>query len=333
MHKSNGDRSGISDPLADIVRAAGKRPEPPKEHYEQVYAATHAVWQRGIASRRQRRWYPLAAAAAFLALAAALWQTLPLSPPTAAAEVAVLQGLVERFVPETGAWTPLEDTRVHAGTRLRTGTEGSMAAQLAGGGSLRIDSASELVFADASFELIGGTVYFDSSGRAPGRYVEIVTPLGTVRDIGTQFEVRATQASLRVRTRSGEVAVLNSPAGQPLASASGEEIELSADGQLERRNFAPDDPQWRWVESLAVAPDFDRPTVLAYLEWIALETGRRLEFVSENVRIQADIARFLGDPAGLTPSELLVTIAATSDFSYELTAGGSILIGRDDRLQ
>ena len=123
------------------------------------------------------------------------------------------------------------------------------------------------------------------------------------------------------------------PAAQALVGRSGEELELSAEGAVARRDFAADDPGWSWAEALAVAPSFDTPTVLAYLEWIALETGRRLEFASESVRIQADISRFLGDPAGLTPSELLVTIAATSDFSYRLTPDGSILIGRDDQLR
>ncbi|HMB72207.1 MAG TPA: FecR family protein, partial [Gammaproteobacteria bacterium] len=243
------------------------------------------------------------------------------------------QGLIERFLPEEDRWTAIGGAALHEGLRLRTGGDGSIALRLADGGSLRLHNDTELVLATASFELLSGTVYFDSAGRVPGNSVEIVTPLGRVRDIGTQFEVRATSTSLRVRTRSGEIAVLDSPAAQPLASQTGEEIELFAAGQVSRRSFAPDDPQWGWAEALAVAPDLATPTVLAYLEWIAAETGRQLRFESEAVRLQANVARFLGDPAGLLPTELLITITATSDFSYALTSDGGILIGRDDRVQ
>ena len=136
-------------------------------------------------------------------------------------------------------------------------------------------------------------------------------------------------ASATPPTAAEQAVVEEEPLARP-GSTDDVEIELSADGEVTRRSFAPDDPQWGWAEALAVAPELARPTVLAYLEWIAAETGRQLEFETEAVRLQAGVARFVGDPAGLAPSALLITIAATSDFSYRLTSDGSILIGRDD---
>lgn len=332
MRENKGDRRSATDPLADVIRAAGRRPAPPPEHYERVYAATHAVWQQQLRQRR-RRWHAAAAAVAVLALGATVWQAmLTLSPPVAA-YVSVAHGRFERHLPDENLWVVVSDRSLPEGARVRTVGDGSVALRLAQGGSLRIDNDTEIVLDDSAFELDTGRIYFDSRGRPTAMAVEFVTPLGTVRDIGTQFEIRTMPDLLRVRTRSGKITVVDSPAAQPLVSQRGEEIELSLQGDVTRREFAPDDPQWRWAEALAVAPSFDTPTVLAYLDWIAQETGRPLEFTSESVRIQAGISRFLGDPTGLVPSELLVTIAATSDFSYELTQDGSILIGRDDQLR
>jgi len=331
MQKNDGDPAAIGDPLADIIRAAGRRPPPPPEHYERVYAATHAVWQQQL-RRRRRRWYPLAAAFALLALGAALWQTV-LTPPSPGPTVAIVTGRFELFAPDTGQWTAFAGLTVPHGARVRTGGDGSAALALTAGGSLRLDNGTEITLAEPGFELHAGRVYFDSDGRRANSAIDVFTSLGTVRDIGTQFEVLATPARLRIRTRSGEITVLDSQATQRVFAQAGEEIEVSAGGAVARRAFAPDDPQWSWAEALAAAPDFDPPSVMAYLEWIARETGRRLVFTSEAVRIQADLSRFLGDPAGLAPAELLVTIAATSDFSYVLTPDGAILIGRDDQLR
>lgn len=332
MHETNEDEHSGADPLAEIVRAAGRRAAPPQEHYDQVYAAAHAVWQRKVSARQHRSWYALAASVALIACGGLLWQLLPSSPPSIAASVMVTVGNIEQYVEENNNWILVDEgaSVLHAGSRIRTGNDSAMALRLADGGSLRLNSNTELVLDGALLRLNSGTLYFDSVGRPPGMTIDVVTRHGTVRDIGTQFEVLTSAELLRVRVRSGSIALLDSSAAAPVSGLSGEEINLSAAGQLSRREFAPDDPQWAWTESLAVVPDFDTPTVLRYLRWIADETGKKLEFERESVRLQAEIARFLGDPSDLMPTELLITITATSDFSYEITADGSILIRRDN---
>jgi ferric-dicitrate binding protein FerR (iron transport regulator) len=330
MHEIDGDKNTAADPLAEIVRAAGRRAAPPQEHYDQVYAAVHATWQRKVTSRRQRNWYALAAAVAFAAAGAALWQILPSSSARVAGDIALAYGRVEQFSEDLDAWIPAEagEGSLHNGVRIRTGADGATAVRLRDGGSLRLSSNTELTLSTAAFELEYGTLYFDSAGRRSEMTIDVITALATVRDIGTQFEVRAATDAVRVRVRSGRVALLNSTASDPIAGASGEEIELSAAGELSRREFARDDPEWEWAQSLAIVPEFDSPTVLRYLTWIAEETGKTLKFESETVRLQAELARLLGDPRDMLPTELLATIEATSLFNYEMTEDGSILIRR-----
>jgi hypothetical protein len=150
-----------------------------------------------------------------------------------------------------------------------------------------------------------------------------------IHDIGTQFEARVETDSLRIRVREGEVALQQAPADLELTGTAGEEIEVSAAGNLRTGVIAPDAALWQWAQSLASAPAPASQSILVYLRWIARETGKRLEFELANVELSAQFASFSGDPAGLSPLEVLNHIAATSDFRYQLTEDGAILIGRN----
>ena len=342
MHETDADRPDEGDPLAQIVRAAGRREAPPAAHYEQVFAATHAVWVRRMRQRRQRRWFAAAAATALLTTGAVFilaWLNQATAP---IGEMIAMHGTVERFDADSDRWLAVDvgaDTRgenrsvteaLEAGTRLRTRADSGIALAMTTGGSLRVHADTLLTLDRAGVELTTGTVYFDSADRPKDQPIEILTALGRVRDVGTQFEVHLGAGNLRVRVRSGEIAVLESPVPGAVAGQAGDEVELSSAGEITRRDIAPDDTRWSWTQALAVAPQFATPTVHAYLVWIASETGRQLRFASETVRLQAELARFIGDPAGLTPTQLLVTIAATSNFSYEITGDGTIMVGRNE---
>jgi ferric-dicitrate binding protein FerR (iron transport regulator) len=330
MHETHDRREPGADPLAELIRAAGRRSAPPRAHYEQVFAATHAVWQRKIAARRRGRWLALAASVAAVVVVGAIVQAMLPPEPAPAATVAFLTGRIEYSPGDSQTWQTTADSgaQLRSGTRVRTGADSRAALRLAGGGSLRVDAETELVLGNGAFELVAGALYFDSEGRPAASPVEVMTALGVVRDIGTQFEVRTTPASLRVRVRSGQIAVIESPVAGDILSRAGNEIELSTTGMLVERPFAPDDPAWSWAESLAVAPSAQAQSILAWLTWISHETGKRLEFDSRSVELRARLEDFVGDPEGLTPMELLGLIAATSDFRYELTDDGAILIRR-----
>ena len=102
-------------------------------------------------------------------------------------------------------WTPVPaGAAIAEGARVRTVGEGRAAFELAGGASLRASTATEWSFeGPRRIELAAGTLYVDSGTAAAGRGVEIVTAFGVVRDVGTQFEVRALSTGLRIRVREG----------------------------------------------------------------------------------------------------------------------------------
>ena len=98
---------------------------------------------------------------------------------------------------EVGDEVPLE-------SRLTTDDEGRAAIQLASGHSVRLDRATSIRLLDAgSIALDKGAIYVDSGLEARSATpLDIHTPLGLVREIGTQFEIRLQGDSVRVLFRS-----------------------------------------------------------------------------------------------------------------------------------
>ena len=307
------------DVLAELIRAAGRRPAPRASDYERVLAASRAAWRAKLAARRRRWVYALAAGAA--AAAVGLAAVLSSTPQASVARAAIVDGRVETFVTGTGVWAPLAaGESLAAGTRLRTVGAGRAAFELDGGASLRVSAATEWMLAGrARIELAAGTLYVDSGSAASAAGIAVVTPFGIVRDVGTQFEVRALSSGLRVRVREG-LTRLEPTGGTPVvATAAGEQLTLDSDGRLQRRPVAADDAEWSWTQALASAPPLDGRPAFDVLTWIARESGKRLVFADAEAELAARGAVLHGDSSGLLPLELLdVVMATTGGLEYSL---------------
>jgi len=115
--------------------------------------------------------------------------------------------------------------------------------------------------------------------------VEVSTPLGTVTEIGTQFEVRLLDPAdleLRVRVREGEVRWQREVAGHPIEASSvvrGDQLTIGAMGApLRWSDLGPDSPEWdRWTAlapGLALAPG----PLADVLAWFCRERGLSLRY-------------------------------------------------------
>jgi ferric-dicitrate binding protein FerR (iron transport regulator) len=203
---------------------------------------------------------------------------------------------------------------------LRTIGDGRAAFELADGVSLRVGEATEWQFRGPSrIELTAGTLYVDSGAGAASRGVEIATESGVVRDVGTQFEVRALSSGLRLRVREG-LAELETAAGdRSVSTGAGEQLSIDARGAMQRRPIAADDAEWSWTQALATPPPLDGRSAFEVLTWIARETGKRLEFADAEVELRARSALLHGSSEGFLPLELLdVVIATTDQLDYSL---------------
>jgi ferric-dicitrate binding protein FerR (iron transport regulator) len=282
--------------------------------------------------RRSRRLaYGLGAAAAVLA---AVVYAVVIGPGSAqvVASAGVIQGDVRVRGTTDGAWRQLSRASgpIVTGMRVRATPTGRVALNLAGGASLRLDASTEATLTDArALELHAGSAYLDAMDDGAEPFL-ITTGYGDVRSSGGQLEVVIFEDGLRVRMRRGEATVER--AGEANATiARGEEVGLRRDDGLRRRSFAPFDPGWAWVETLAESPVAEGESLLSFLSWVSRETGRELRFdeAATETRVRTTTVRMSAE--NMSPGEALEIIMSTTDFDYRLRGDGTIAVGRRGR--
>lgn len=320
----------VPDAVAALIRAAGRREEPPLEAYRIVLAASETTLRGKV---RRRRWLRLGLglAAALAVVVAAPFAYRALSPSTAVIEVARLDrqvGAIELREAGVAPWRVAAGRVValRAGTRLRTHEGAAAGLVLANGVSLRVDAVTEVeILEDARVRLRHGAVYADT-GRSDAASISVSTPAGTAHDFGTQFEVRYEGERLALSVREGRVALLSG--AEPLMVDAGTRLAVDAAGDVSRTTVATDDRSWQWAEAVAPVPDLDGKPVAALLAWVARETGLRLRYADAAVERQASATILHGAAGPLAPLELLDTMLATTDFTYEVRDDGTIEVRR-----
>jgi ferric-dicitrate binding protein FerR (iron transport regulator) len=319
-----------NDSVAALLRAVGRRSVPPREDYERVLAASRAAWQGAVRRRaRMRLGYALAAGLAVLVVFAGLMRQLD-SPGSAgaAATLVIARGPVFTGDNRGQEWTWLTGRGVAllGDTRLRTDPSGRAALRLENGTSLRLGGGTDLVLHPAGrIELLEGRVYLDTNDAGSGA-VEIVTRFGVLRNLGTQFEVLATESELRVRTRAGAVAVSRGETGDVLHCAIREELRVDSHGRIERGHIETHDAEWAWAQALAEPPRGASLPLLHFLDWVARETGRHLAYDTPETRERVRKVVLHGTTPELAPEAALAVALATTDIDYSLLEDGTILL-------
>ena len=327
------DRLDRNDPIARILKLAGSRPQPDPERKAQFKRALRDEWRREIAPRVQPRrfsWTVATAAgiAAILFLAWLLPSRVLRQPatPQIVGRVVRTEGVVRTTAEGEDADAASARARaatageeVRADTVVETTENGRMALALGAGLSLRIDADSRIVvIGERVVRLERGAIYVDASGETSGP-VLVHTPHGDVRDIGTQFEVRAERSSFRIRVREGEILVDNR--GTETTARAGEALHVDRQGRYVRSAIPVFGPEWAWTS--AIAPQFrlEGSTVQQFLDWMAREQGWRWRFADEDTARRAAGIVTHGSLEGYTPEEALAIVLPTCGLSFVQHAG------------
>ena len=317
-----------------VLKSAGLREKPPAEVERAVREQLRDEWRDVVAERgrrgRQRVAYALAAGVAVAVVG--LWAIAPrfTATPVAVASVAVAAGDVR----VTSSWLD----RWHAvaagqalleGQTLETGPEGRGALALPGGISARVDGGSRLVVAAVDrLELERGTIYVDSGpAPSPAAPLDVVTPTGTVRHVGTQYEVQLIADSVRVSVRDGTIE-WRSSGGDVERSGPGERLTISNDGRVERTKVPAYGAAWDWTLEAAPSIDIEGMPLSRFLAWAARETGREVAYLSPEVEREAAGIVVHGSITGLTPPEALDAVLATTSVRAEVSGGSLVVSGR-----
>jgi ferric-dicitrate binding protein FerR (iron transport regulator) len=318
------------DSVGALILAVGRRSVPPREDYERVLSASRAAWQGAVRQRVRRRWtYALAAVVAFVVFGAGVLRQIDgPHPAVVAATLTTIDGAVFAGSAAGEEWRWLSESGVPltSGTRLRTDPSGRAALRLRPDTSLRMAGSTDLLLQPGNrVELLEGRIYLDTSSTHSGT-VEIVTRFGTLRDVGTQFEVLATGTTLRVRTREGAVTLTRGGSEAVLQCAVSEELRIDSSGNIERGRIASYDAEWSWAESLTEPPKGPELPLRQFLDWVARETGRSLRYDSPVTEARVNKVVLHGTTPDLAPVAALAVALATTDIEYTLRDDGTILL-------
>lgn len=303
---SENDR--VDDVVERLVRLADSGPEIPAHGAARIKTAIAPLWRTEVRARARRRrllWGAGALAAA--AIISFAIKVIPRAEPT----TPLVQRTVARF--ESGG-------DIAAGSPVRTDSVRRAAIRLNGGQSLRLDLNTHVrLLSSRIVELDRGAVYVDSENpnTVP---VEIRTPFGIIREIGTQFEVRS-EGSLTLRVREGTVSF--STGRETIEIPQGTSLAIAGDGSRVTTPISPDAQEWNWVQTVAPTFAIEGRTVTALLEWVARETGTPVRYESADAEKMARSAILHGTLGDLRPAQAPEVILPTA--GLRATREGSVL--------
>jgi ferric-dicitrate binding protein FerR (iron transport regulator) len=167
-----------------------------------------------------------------------------------------------------------------------------------------------------AFELTAGAAYVSTAAGAT-EFV-ISTPMGTLRDRGTQFEVRLAASSLRVRVRTGHVEIQRG--NDVVQTAAGTETTVTQEG-IASRAVPVYGPAWAWTVRLAPPFDIENKPLSAFLDYAAREQGWTIRYSDASLAREASTILLHGSVSGLQPEEAVAVAVTTSGLKYRLRDG------------
>lgn len=327
--------SDEEETTAQLIRLAGARPDVPADRTVRIRQAVHREWQSSRRRRAIRR--GVTGTVAVLAAAAALILVVRMNAPRDTVpdrEQTVATGervegtpVLRRQVDGRPAVLRLSPaTPVLAEDVIDTDVNSRASVRATDGSSVRIDRGSRIrLVGPAVIELAKGAVYL-ATAEGP-RGFEVRTSMGTVRDVGTQFEIRLDATSLRVRVRTGLVEIRRR---EGVVSARGGSETMVTSAGVDTRRLSAYGPEWEWTAGLATTFQIEGRSLQAFLDHVTREEGWTLRYANPTLADAARRTVLHGSVEGLRAEEALGVALATSGLQYRLRAGELLVSSRTD---
>lgn len=305
-----------------LLEEAGRREEIPEEDLEVIMAASREAWRGRIRSRRPQFVRLLAVAAAFviIVLGGLLFvrhgSTVTDSPTVAICARVTGDVQVSGIDPER----PLRvEASVREGEQIEV-REGDVSLLVGGRTSLRLSAGTRVTLESLSkVALSSGTAYVDTGDSGPS--LEIATPFGSAKDIGTRFLVRidVDAGTMDVAVRDGEVIVTRGERQRSVTRGKG--LTVWDDGASAERDVSPWADEWSWVVKAGPPFVIEGRTLATYLEWVERETGLEIRFEDAAAAVVARETTLHGSTGELPPGEAVLLVLPGAGLEGEIVDG------------
>ena len=316
--------------LGQLIARAGARQGAAESVAREVHAVVEGEWRAVLRSRRRTRvlrWALAASVAVVMLLPLLLQRTADPAPgAVTVGRIVAARGSVTLTPRARGVAIAVRiGAPIPGGARLRAGVDGSARIVMAGA-SVTVGAESELTLTDeARLQIQRGRIYVDGATDVmPQTRLQVATPFGSVKHLGTRFEVAVTPTEMRVRVREGVVQVLHQRLQATLRAR--DVLSIGAGGDITRSVLDPFAPDWAWTQDLAPRFEIEGRSLTDFLDWFSRISGYSVRFASATARSEAGRAILHGSIAGLSPREALTAVSATTRFEFVLTPGGDCRI-------
>ena len=319
-----------------LLLLSGPPSPPPKGWIDSLKAVVRPAWQEALRQQHEhsvvgglpRKWKVGGLLAATLLLVVALsffWERATPNPSTSMATHRTVATI--EIVRDPGACTDImAGDALPVGTVVRTCPGVGMALRLTMGASLRLGADTEVhLLGPNRLALEKGSIYLDCNPQEVMEALEVVTPFGSLYDLGTQFLVTVEDSKLSVQVREGMVelrrdgSIHRALPGTTLLARHGEPV------QQQQAPLAFTNSQWDWVLSLAPTFQLDGQPLGEFLEWIRRETGYTPRFADAQLAAKANGIILRGKIDGLRPDEALDAVLPTTGLQHRVEHGKLVI--------
>lgn len=322
------DQNSQEDSIESLMRLAGPRevlPQDVKTRLEKTFREElHLAQQR----RRAKKIGAFSAIAALLVLAVML--SLPKSGQQSKTPMATVIRLIGTvLINDDGAIDNIGDV-IAVGARLNSAVDGRVLLSLAGSATtIRLDQGTELVLqAENELFLKRGSIYIDTGDVSPISRLTVTTEFAEVTDIGTQYLITAADSNTRVAVREGLVRIVagGNQVESRATEGTAQQVSISKTLQVYSRTIPKYGGDWSWINEIAPSFDTDNRHLIDFLNWVSRETGRSLQFNSNESRQAAHRITLAGSLQEYSPERALTAILSTTDLESIDSKEGAILI-------
>lgn len=320
------------DLVRGLLEGAGPRPPIAEEDLRGISVAARSAWQKEVLrrSRNRRLRAAFAVAAGLLAVVTglAVWRSTrsDLAPATAAAQVVAVSGVVMMNAEGREPHAMVRGESIPPGALLYSpeavGAPGRASLRLPNGCIVRLDTGARARWvAGQTLELERGALYADTGGQA-GTRIEVRTPVGTARDLGTQFVIRLADGAdeeLHILVREGSVSLERN--GLSHVAMAGRELVVRAGGAPLLRDVAIHGSDWEWILETAGGFAIEGRTLHEFLQWVGRETGWTVRYASDELAASAREIILHGDIGEMRPDRAPFVVLPSAGLQGDLRDG------------
>ena len=227
-----GDDTGIEE----LLRQVGARDEPSPDVMRRGSGRGACQWQSMLRARRTRRQFIAVgiAASALLAVGVGFFGVRYMAAaPIQVAQITRIDGHLLVRPQSQAAHEVAIAANVSTGETIQTDDRSRAALQFGDAVSLRLDQGTIVKIAAADeLVLTAGALYIDSQAENP-QELTVRTDAGSVRHVGTQYEVRTHADEMVVSVREGRVMIAKTRPARAAASQASKSAQRRA-GQIAR---------------------------------------------------------------------------------------------------